>query len=134
MDGTQIVNTLSKAIDMLAKKMSVPTSKLYEVIQGQLKFDVYKMTMHVIILSIVIITVIALWKKFVKSLRNEGKWFYNDCENDDGFVTFWAGAGLVVTFVISVIWILIDINSIVQINISPGYYIFKEYIQPLIQQ
>lgn len=41
MDSNQIIDTLSKDIDMLAKKLSVPASKLYGVLTQQVKFDVY---------------------------------------------------------------------------------------------
>lgn len=133
MDETQIVNTLGKAIDTLAKKMSIPANKLYEVMQGQLKFDIYKMSEHLIIFVVLLILDIVLTRKIIKSLRTEDGYFYNDQKFEDGIATFFSLVGIVILAIICIVGIFMDINTIVQINVSPGYYIFKEYIQPLIQ-
>ncbi|MFC0903729.1 hypothetical protein ACFHWD_03375 [Clostridium sp. MT-14] len=133
MDGTQIVNTLGKAIDMLAKKMSIPANKLYEVMQGQLKFDIYKMSEHLIIFIVLLILDIVLTRKIIKSLRTEDGYFYEDQKFEDGIITSFSFVGIVILAIICIVGIFMDINTIVQINVSPGYYIFKEYIQPLIQ-
>lgn len=135
MNSNQIIDTLSKGIDMLAKKLSVPANKLYGVLMQQVKFDVYKSILDIIMCIIFLCITWFISKKFIKSVKTENGYFYDSIHDScsTGFATYSVGAILVIAAIVLVTSIFMDMQNILQIKVSPSYYMFKNYIQPLLR-
>lgn len=135
MNGTEIVNTLSKAIDMLANKMSVPANRLYKIMQQQLKFDMYITTIHIIMFSIMLVIALIFGKKFIKSLTTKDSYYYKNWHDTYAQDATMVSATILVSVIVLLVIILVcSVSNLIQIKISPEYYIFENYIEPLMNR
>jgi hypothetical protein len=78
-------------------------------------------------------------KKYLKSLKTEGSFFYKNWNtrgiysSSDGFTTVLSAIGLVALGLFSIGLVTREVTGIIQIVVNPQYYIFTQYIQPLIK-
>lgn len=137
MNGTEIIKTLSDGIDMIAKKLGVAADKIYPILMKQTQYNFAMDIMWLIIGIVLLIASIMLTTKIVKSLKNENGYFYHDThsENEEGgLATFFSFLGIGILYVVSIIMVIDHISEMIQIVINPQYFIFTQYIQPLLQK
>ena len=127
MNSTNIINTVNGIIDTLSKKLGVAADKIYPVLLQQAKVDVIQNILLIaFMLGLIVIAIIYIkWaNKNYKDSNSYGS------EDTIMYTSWWIGG---IISLICLIIIICSISAIIQISINPNYYIFSQYIQPLIK-
>jgi hypothetical protein len=120
------IKIISDGIDMIAQKLGVAVDKVYPIMLKQAHVDfiiaVTKSLFGIISIIIMIIFVKKMLNITIKDTITEKK----DVISLGYFIC------AVIFSIIGLVSTIIYIPEAVQIYINPDYYIFKEYVQPLI--
>jgi len=127
MDSTNIINTVNGILDALTKKFGVAADKIYPILMKQTQVDLLQNILIMILSAIAIGISIMLIRWEVKKVKSK------EIDIMSGTVTA-ISIVAVALFIIGVAHIIIDVGNCTQILINPNYYIFSNYIQPLIKQ
>ena len=127
MDSTNIINTVNGILDALTKKFGVAADKIYPILMKQTQVDLLQNILIMILSAIAIGISIMLIRWEVKKVKAK------EIDIMSGTVTA-ISIVAVALFITGVAHIIIDVGNCTQILINPDYYIFSNYIQPLIKQ
>jgi len=128
MNSTEILKTITGVLDTLSKKLGVAADKIYPVLLQQVQVNLVQDIVS-IIFSIIIIFATIIIGKIIYAKFNP-----KDSYEDADIANFFIYSIGIIICIISVVTICYDVNQIIQIVLNPNYFIFDQYIQPLIKK
>ena len=123
MDSSEILKTLTGVMDKLSQSLGVAAGKLYPILLLQTKAEFFQKLAFIVIGIITIIIAMIIIRKAKKI---EYKHY-----DDDGYKFFLYCLGGVM-IAISTIMIVVCTMDCIQILVNPDFYIFNNYIKPLL--
>lgn len=134
MNSQDIINTLSKGIDMVSQKLGVAANKIYPILLKQAQYQLIMDIITSIIWTIVLIVGSILICNGIKGIQSEKGIVYNSFEKGEGIFGVAYFMITIILIIISVTVLILTIPEIPQIIINPQWFIWTNYVQPLISK
>lgn len=125
MNSAEILKTLNGVLNTVSSRLGIAANAIYPVLLKQTQVDLIQHILVCILCVVLMVGSVVAMIKLNKAVKAK------EIDDDNEMIIIFL---LVITLIIASIFFMTKASTVVQIWVNPQYYIFSNYLQPLIQQ